>query len=74
MSARIPYPGIGHGDRVRLTGAAWPKGLAGKEFVVDDQSYHRPVIMEEVLGRGDFPWYIMEAAVGEGFSVTKVAE
>lgn len=72
MSARLPFPGIQHGDKVRLTGVSWPQVLAGKVFTVDDESHHRPVIVEESMGH-DFLWYIMKDS-GADFSAVKVAE
>lgn len=71
MSGRISYPGIEHGDRVRLTGKHWPGKLRDRVFTVDDETYHRPVIIEPD-GR-NFPWYLMDEP-NAAFTVTKVAE
>lgn len=74
MSARIPYPGIEHGDKVLLTGYAWDAFPEGKVYEVDDVSFHRPVIYEAIPGAGKTHWFLFNHVEGHDFSVTKVAE
>lgn len=77
MSARIPFPGIGHGDKVRLTGQSWVDGAFNTREVheVDDESFHRPVIYAGSPGGGVTYWYIMDPILDYGdWSVTKVVE
>ena len=72
MSDRISYPGIEHGDTVRLTGASWPRYLRGRELPVDDESHHRPVVTT-LEGGERVLWYLFPEQDTYDFSVTKVA-
>ena len=75
MSGRISIEGIGHGDKVRLTGSAWDTFNPDDTYEVDDESFHRPVIYAD-SGAGEVvQWYIMaEPVEGVDFTVTKVVE
>ncbi|QDH48110.1 hypothetical protein SEA_PAVLO_104 [Microbacterium phage Pavlo] len=75
MSARIAYPGIKHGDRVKLTGSSWGEGRfdTSVEYVVDDETFHRPAIYADITPGNPVEWYIMEPIRDYGdWSVTKV--
>lgn len=72
MSARTPYPGIGHGDRVLLTGEGWSAFPKGRIYEVDDKSFHRPVIYEKIHGAEKIHWFLFNDVEGTDFSVTKV--
>lgn len=68
-NGRIPYPGLKHGDTVRLTGRSWREAgfHPGEVHEVDDETFHRPVIWDK--GKH---WFIMEKSAHWDFSVTKV--
>lgn len=72
MSDRISYPGVEHGDTVRLTGVSWPPYLRGRELPVDDESHHRPVVTTTEGGERVL-WYLFPEQDTYDFSVTKVA-
>lgn len=75
MSARIPVPGLEHGDKVRLTGEGWKLGSFNPDDVyeVDNRSFHRPVIYADSGTGKVVEWYIVSGyGRSEDFSVTKV--
>ena len=72
MSARIQYPGIEHGDRVRLTGEDWRSFDQAREYEVDDETFHRPVIYADGGHSRLVEWYIMPKNERADWSVTKV--
>lgn len=72
MSARTSYPGIGHGDRVKLTGESWVGFDRSRAFEVDDETFHRPVVYADNGTGHTIEWYLFPQNESSDFSVTKV--